>query len=182
MCCRKLYALCGSHTLDSQDSHVTLDAVHQIPENQPAVSASVSSDDQSAVRCDVSMEVNPETNVEQMEVDLNPAHPILAQGGDEVNPGSHDSQDADDGNAPSISSSSQDDSSECRVLNEALLLLGVSPISKRKIQRHGNTYHQMKLKGILDCLSQKLGVNPSLDSKSEIKSQLNENLNHNKEK
>ncbi|KAL5460141.1 hypothetical protein EMCRGX_G033568 [Ephydatia muelleri] len=91
VCCRKLYALCGSHTLDSQDSHVTLDAVHQIPEDQPAVSASVSSDDLSApldtdVRCEASMEVNPETNVEQMEVGLNPAHPILAQGGDEVNP------------------------------------------------------------------------------------------------
>ena len=95
VCCRKLYALCGSHTLDSQDSHVTLDAVHQIPEDQPAVSASVSSDDLSApldtdVRCEASMEVNPETNVEQMEVGLNPAHPILAQGGDEVNPGSHE--------------------------------------------------------------------------------------------
>ena len=75
------------------------------------------------------------------------------------------SQDTDDGNAPS-SSNSQDDSSESRVLNEVLHLLGASPISKRKIQRHGNSYRQ-KLKGILDCVSKKLGVNPSPDSESE---------------
>ena len=178
VCRRKLYALHGSHTLDSQDGHVTPDAAHQIPENQPAVSANMSSDDQSAqldtdVRCEVSMEVNPETNVEQMEVDLNPAQLTLAQGGDEVNPEPDDSEDADDG-APSSSSSSQDASSECRVLNEALLLIGVSPISKREIQKHGNSYCQMKLEGILNCLSQKLGANPSLDSESEIISQLKE--------
>ena len=75
------------------------------------------------------------------------------------------SQDTDDGNAPS-SSNSQDDSSESRVLNEVLHLLGASPISKRKIQRHGYSYRQ-KLKGILDCVSKKLGVNPSPDSESE---------------
>ena len=70
-------------------------------------------------------------------MDLYPAQLTLAQGGDEVNPVPDDSEDADDGNAPSSSSSSQDASSECRVLNEALLLLGVSPISKCEIQRHG---------------------------------------------
>ena len=139
----------------------------------------MSSDDEPAqldtdVRCEVSTEVNPETNVEQMEVDLNPAQLTLAQGGDEVNPEPDDSEDADNGNAPSRSSSSQDTSSECRVLNEALLLLGVSPISKREIQRHGNAYRQMKLERILNCLSQKLGVNPSLDSESEIISQQKE--------
>ena len=41
------------------------------------------------------------------------------------------SQDTDDGNAPS-SSNSQDDSSESRVLNEVLHLLGASPISNER--------------------------------------------------
>ena len=124
------------------------------------------------VNCEVtsSMEVIPETNVDQTEA----AQPILstsAQVDDEMDPGSDGSQDTDDGNAPDdsqdtddenapSSSSSQDDASESRVLNEAL---GVSPISKRKVQRHGNSYRQKKIKGILNCLSKKLGVNPSPD-------------------
>ena len=102
----------------------------------------MSSEDQSAqldtaVDCEVSMEVIPETNVDQTEA----VHPILttnAQVDNEMDPGSDGSQDTDDGNAPS-SSNSQDDSSESRVLNEVLHLLGASPISKRKIQRHGNS-------------------------------------------
>ncbi|KAL5505266.1 hypothetical protein EMCRGX_G006670 [Ephydatia muelleri] len=192
------------HTLENQDiasSHVTIGAVHQLPESQPAVGASVSSEDQSAqldtaVDCEVSMEVIPETNVEQTEA----VHPILttnAQVDNEMDPGSDGSQNTDDGNAPDgsqdtddgnapdgsqdtddgnapSSSNSQDDSSESRVLNEELHLLGASPISKRKIQRHGNSYRQKKLKGILDCLSKKLDVNPSPDSESEIISQLKE--------
>ena len=207
MCRRKLYAMRTSrHTLENQDiasSHVTIGAVHQLPESQPAVGASVFSEDQSAqldtaVDCEVSMEVIPETNVDQTEA----VHPILttnAQVDNEMDPGSDCSQDTDDGNAPDgshvqdtddgnapdgsqdtddgnapSSSNSQDDSSESRVLNEVLHLLGASPISKRKIQRHGNSYRQKKLKGILDCLSKKLGVNPSPDSESEIISQLKE--------
>ena len=157
MCRRKLYAMRTSrHTLENQDiasSHVTIGAVHQLPESQPAVGASVSSEDQSAqldtaVDCEVSMEVIPETNVDQTEA----VHPILttnAQVDNEMDPrsdgsqdtddwnapdGSHvqedtddgnapdGSQDTDDGNAPS-SSNSQDDSSESRVLNEVLHLL-----------------------------------------------------------
>ena len=178
MCRRKLYAMRTSrYTLDVASSHVTIGAVHQLPESQPAVGVSVSSDDQSAqldtaVDCEVSMEVIPETNVEQTEA----VHPILttnARVDNEMDPGSDGSQDTDDGNAPS-SSNSQDDSSGSRVLNEVLHLLGASPISKRKIQRHGNLYRQKKLKGILDCLSKKLGVNPSPDSESEIISQLKE--------
>ena len=214
MCRRKLYAMRTSrHTLENQDiasSHVTIGAEHQLPESQPAVGASVSSEDQSAqldtaVDCEVSMEVIPETNVDQTEA----VHPILttnAQVNNEMDPGSDGSQDTDDGNASDGSQdtddgnaplppcpppppplpmvhrilmmgmphSSQDDSSESRVLNEVLHLLGASPISKRKIQRHGNSYRQKKLKGILDCLSKKLGVNPSPDSESEIISQLKE--------
>ena len=178
MCRRKLYAMRTSrYTLDVASSHVTIGAVHQLPESQPAVGVSVSSDDQSAqldtaVDCEVSMEVIPETNVEQTKA----VHPILttnARVDNEMDPGSDGSQDTDDGNAPS-SSNSQDDSSGSRVLNEVLHLLGASPISKRKIQRHGNSYRQKKLKGILDCLSKKLGVNPSPDSESEIISQLKE--------
>ena len=70
MCRKKLYAMRTSrHTLENQDiasSHVTIGAVHQLPESQPAVGASVSSEDQSAqldtaVDCEVSMEVIPET-------------------------------------------------------------------------------------------------------------------------
>ena len=200
MCRRKLYAMRTSrHTLENQDiasSHVTIGAVHQLLESQPAVGASVFSEDQSAqldtaVDCEVSMEVIPETNVDQTEA----VHPILttnAQVDNEMDPGSDGSQDTDDGNAPDgshvqdtddgnapdgshvqdtddgnapdgshvqdtddgnapdgsqdtddgnapSSSNSQDDSSESRVLNEVLHLLGASPISKRKIQRHGNS-------------------------------------------
>ena len=125
------------HTLENQDiasSHVTIGAVHQLPESQPAVGASVSSEDQSAqldtaVDCEVSMEVIPETNVDQTEA----VHPILttnAQVDIEMDPGSDGSQDTDDGNAPS-SSNSQDDSSESRVLNEVLHLLGASPFKTK---------------------------------------------------
>ena len=96
------------HTLENQDiasSHVTIGAVHQLPESQPAVGASVSSEDQSAqldtaVDCEVSMEVIPETNVEQTEA----VHPIRlttnAQVDNEMDPGSDGSQDTDDGNCP----------------------------------------------------------------------------------
>ncbi|KAL5467183.1 hypothetical protein EMCRGX_G031377 [Ephydatia muelleri] len=120
---------CNSDTDENQDiasSHVTIGAVHQLPESQPAVGASVSSEDQSAqldtaVDCEVSMEVIPETNVDQTEA----VHPILttnAQVDNEMDPRSDGSQDTDDWNAPS-SSNSQDDSSESRVLNEVLHLL-----------------------------------------------------------
>ena len=96
------------HTLENQDiasSHVTIGAVHQLPESQPAVGASVSSEDQSAqldtaVDCEVSMEVIPETNVEQTEA-VHPIHLTTnAQVDNEMNPGSDGSQDTDDGNCP----------------------------------------------------------------------------------
>ena len=103
------------HTLENQDiasSHVTIGAVHQLPESQPAVGASVSSEDQSAqldtaVDCEVSMEVIPETNVDQTEA----VHPILttnAQVDNEMDPGSDGSEDTDDGNAPDGSQGTDD--------------------------------------------------------------------------
>ena len=63
-------------------------------------------------------------------------------------------------------------------INVGLASIGVSPLSKRQMQRKGSSYGQKKIKKVVEALSEKLGVShgPDGDADSEIIVQLKENF------
>ena len=81
---------------------------------------------------------------------------------------------------------SEDESTDCSAsskvedefiqMNVGLASFGVSPLSKRQMQRKGSSYGQKKLRKVVEVLSEKLGVShdPDGDADSEIIAQLKE--------
>ncbi|KAL5493367.1 hypothetical protein EMCRGX_G014541 [Ephydatia muelleri] len=76
----------------------------------------------------------------------------------------------DDSTDSSASSKVED---EFIQINEGLASFGVSPLSKRQMQRKGSSYGQKKIRKIVAALSEKLGVSDG-DAESEIIVQLKE--------